>query len=423
MMNVVYLQADQWRGQAVGYAGNPDVQTPHLDALAAESMRFRCAVANVPVCCPNRANLLTGKMPHEHGVFLNDVRLRDAGDSIAHRLNALGYHTGWIGKWHLNGNGRAAPIAPEHHQGFRTFLARECNHAYWDGFYFNEAEERVDWPGYEPEAQTDDACRFLEQRASDHEPFALFLSWGPPHNPYQTAPDAFRAMYQASSLTLRENVPSGSAAQARGELAGYYAHCSALDGQLKRVLDHLDALGLSDNTCVVFTSDHGDMLGSQGEHRKQRPWDESILVPMLVRLPGVQGCDLYEPFGTVDTADALVTLAQGQHPQWQKRASLIASYAPFGEWTAGAGGKAYRGVRTRRHTYAVTHDGPWLLFDNAEDPFQRCNLVDDRQLRQPLEELLQEELDAVGDAFDRPDELIGRWGYAVDETGTMPYWY
>jgi len=421
-MNLVYVFADQWRAQAVGYAGDPNVQTPFLDALAKESLRFRCAVANVPVCCPSRATLLTGKMPHEHGVFLNDVRLRDANDSLGHRLNRLGYHTAWIGKWHLNGHGRSRPIASQYQQGFQHFVARECNHHYWNALYFEGPDQRSGtWTDYEPEAQTRQACDYLRQRADARQPFALFLSWAPPHDPYGTAPDRFRSMYDPQAIQLRDNVPSEHAQKTRNDLAGYYAHCSALDAQIGELLRTIDDAGLAGNTAFIFTSDHGDMLDSQGGRNKQQPWDESVLVPMLARIPGEASRDMTQPFGTVDTADALIALASGVEPRWQRPASLIASYAPFGQWDRRVGGRAYRGVRTEQHTYVRDLNGPWLLFDNHEDPYQLRNRIADRRLRENLENLLRTELDAVGDPFEPAEVLIQRWGYSVNEHGTVPF--
>ena len=112
------------------------------------------------------------------------------------------------------------------------------------------------------------------------------MAWGPPHNPYTTAPEKYKSMYDAAKLKLRPNVPAGMVeAQARHDLAGYYAHCSALDDAMGQILATLAETGLAENTILLFSADHGDMLGSQGQTRKQRPWDESARVPMLIRWP------------------------------------------------------------------------------------------------------------------------------------------
>ena len=144
------------------------------------------------------------------------------------------------------------------------------------------------WQGYDVFAQTADAQRFIEAQSSD-QPFALALSWGPPHNPYQTAPPEFRARYDPRDIQLRPNVPPEMAAAAREWLAGYYAHCSAIDHSVGQLMRTLEDRGLADDTALVFASDHGDMLGSQGMTRKQKPWEESIRVPFLLRYPARYG--------------------------------------------------------------------------------------------------------------------------------------
>ena len=108
--NIVIVLADQWRAQAFGFAGDANAKTPNIDRLAAEGIRFDNAIAGCPVCCPARASLLTGQRPLTHGVFLNDVPLRPDATTIAKVLATVGYDTGYIGKWHLNGNDRSAFI-------------------------------------------------------------------------------------------------------------------------------------------------------------------------------------------------------------------------------------------------------------------------------------------------------------------------
>ncbi len=128
--NVVYVFADQWRADALGHAGDPNVKTPNLDRLARQAVRFTHAVSGCPVCCPYRATLMTGRRPLTHGVFLNDVQLPDDEVAIAELFAAQGYKTAYIGKWHLDGHGRSAYIPPERRQGFQYFKALECTHNY-----------------------------------------------------------------------------------------------------------------------------------------------------------------------------------------------------------------------------------------------------------------------------------------------------
>jgi len=116
--NVLVIIADQWRFDAFGYAGNPDVRTPNLDRMARESVRFVNGISTCPVCSPMRASFLTGQRPLTHGVFLNDVPLDPNATTIGKILSKAGYDTAYIGKWHLNGDGRSEFIPRERRQNF-----------------------------------------------------------------------------------------------------------------------------------------------------------------------------------------------------------------------------------------------------------------------------------------------------------------
>ena len=313
--NIIYVFADQWRAQDTGYAGNAQVRTPHLDRLAAHSVNFTHAVAGIPVCCPARACLLTGQHALTHGVFVNDVHLADDAVSMAKLYKAAGYDTAYVGKWHVDGRGRSNYIPPESRQGFDYFKALECTHDYNNSKYYDgDSDQPLTWEGYDAIEQTRDVQAFLRTRVhrdgdgkSDN-PFLLVLSWGPPHAPYETAPEAYRQLYSPHDIELRPNVPPEMANEAREWIAGYYAHCTALDDCLGALLQTIEEEGLEDNTIFVFTSDHGDMLGSQGEVKKQRPWEESIRVPFLLRWPQRFGLNGRQIDALLDTPDILPTL-------------------------------------------------------------------------------------------------------------------
>lgn len=442
--NVIVVFGDQWRQQATGFGGDPNVQTPHLDALARESLQFTHAVSGCPVCSPYRASLLTGQQPLTHGVFVNDVYLRPRGQTVAQAFSAAGYDTAYIGKWHVDGHGRSNYIPRERRLGFDYWKVLECTHDYnHSAYYAGESSEKRYWDGYDAIAQTRDAEEYV--RAHDRsKPFFLMLSWGAPHDPYGTAPAEFRALYDPATLQLRPNVPDSVAAEARHWLAGYYAHCSALDACVGSLLKTLRDCGMADETIFIFTSDHGDMLGSQGVRNKQRAWDESIRVPFLLRCPGVDG---WRPGATdtlIDAPDIMPTLlglcgipvpagVEGLDysghirggPDPSDGAAVLACHQPFGQFTVKHhGGREYRGLRTRRHTYVRDLNGPWLLFDNEADPYQQRNLAQDAgsgALRDGLDRRLRLKLEAAGDRFLPGLEYVRAWGYGVDETGTVPY--
>jgi arylsulfatase A-like enzyme len=472
--NVVYVFGDQWRAQATGYAGNPTVQTPNLDRLADRCVNFTHAVAGFPVCSPYRASLLTGQYPLTHGVFVNDVPLKPDGPTIAEVLRDSGYDTACIGKWHVDGPARSGYIPPERHLGFDYWKVLDCTHDYnHSAYYAGESDVKLYWEGYDAIAQTRDAQRYICEHAGD-KPFLLMLSWGPPHAPYGTAPAEYRALYDPQQIVLRPNVPAGEVARAREEqarrllqraendprfkaalgrmqqttleedLVGYYAHCTALDACVGDLLATLQECGIREDTIFCFTSDHGDMLGSQGAFKKQQPWEESIRVPFLLSYPGLLGESGREVTAPIDAPDVMPTLLGlcglevpetvegldfssylqgGDDPS--DGAALIMCPHPFGQWSAVAhGGREYRGLRTQRYTYTRTLEGPWMLYDNPEDPYQLENLVENPEHAQTVRELdawLQRRLDALGDEFLPSAEYIRRWGYTVRENGAVPW--
>jgi len=164
--NVLFILTDQWRSQAFGYAGDPNVQTPHIDRLAGESVNFTNAVSVCPVCTPHRAALLTGRYPTSTGMFLNDLYLPDDELCLAEMFRAAGYCTGYIGKWHLDGHGRSSYIPPRRRQGFDYWKAAECDHNYVHSHYYaGMAEEMKHWGGFDAFSQTRDAQAFMREHS------------------------------------------------------------------------------------------------------------------------------------------------------------------------------------------------------------------------------------------------------------------
>jgi arylsulfatase A-like enzyme len=441
--NVLFVIADQWRAQAFGFAGDTNVKTPHLDRFERECVNFTQAVSGQPVCTPARASLLTGQRPLTNGLFINDVPLDTGAVTIAKVLGAQGYSTGCIGKWHVDGHGRSNFIPRERRQGFDYWKVLECTHAYNNSAYYADGPEKLKWDGYDALAQTRDAQRFIEAQAKTAKPFLLWLAWGPPHNPYETAPEKYRAMYDPAKLKLRGNVPAEVEARTRKDLAGYYAHCTALDDAFGDLLATLEATGQAANTIIVFTSDHGDMLGSHALIRKQKPYEESARVPMLFRLPASLGINPRRLEGTINTEDVMPTLLRlckvevpktvegldftgymrgGADPSGGS--AIVQCAAPFGEFTRAVGGREYRALRTKRYTYAEELSGPWLLFDNEKDPFQLNNLVGKPEaaaLQAKLTAELKRKLAAQKDEFRPAADYIAKWRYPVDASGTMRY--
>lgn len=445
--NLIIILADQWRAQEMGYAGQSQIKTPNLDSFAGQSVIFENAIATLPVCAPWRASFLTGQYPLTHGVFYNDKPLPNEALTLAEIFKEEGYQTGYIGKWHLNGHqrgedpfsGRDKPVPVDRRQGFDFWKVREVSHNYNNSFYFDETNEKHTWQGYDVFPQTDSAISYISKNKAN--PFVLMLSYGPPHDPYFSAPEVFQKLYDPDQLTLRPNVPEEFQDSARKVLAGYYAHATAIDHAFGKLIRSLDSLGISDQTLVLFTSEHGDMLMSKGVLKKQRPWDESIKVPMLIRYPaklGKASRRIQNPIGTPDLLPTLLGLSGVKIPdsiegtdfskdlisknEPNSEAALIMLPVPFHEWQFSNGGREYRGIRTSRYTYVRDLKGPWLLYDNQVDPYQFHNLTGDiayKDLQEELETLLQKKLAERKDDFLPADRYMTRWNYLYDRKDSI----
>jgi arylsulfatase A-like enzyme len=250
-------------------------------------------------------------------------------------------------------------------------------------------------------------------------------------------------MYSPETIQLRPNVPPAMQEPARKMLANYYAHCTALDDCMGQLETTLEQTGLANDTLVIFTSDHGDMLGSQAGRDKQQPYDESIRVPLLLHWPAAFGtappelpaligsedlmptllglCHLRIP-SSVEGTDYSGYLFGGKNPS--DGATLISCAAPFGEWSRRVGGREYRGIRTARFTYVRDLEGAWMLYDDEKDPYQLHNLVGQPEyarVQADLDACLKHKLAAVHDLFLPGESYVQQWGYHLDKDGTVPY--
>lgn len=424
--NLLIVYTDQMRGMDMRCAGNTDMITPNLDRLAAEGVRCTHGLATTPICSPNRATLLTGTYPTRHGLMFNDTTWNSELPTLGTVARDAGYRTGYIGKWHIDGMPREKFTPPGHRRaGFDDFWAvHNCNHEYFMPMFYRDSPEMIRVPGYEPEVQTGLAEEFLD--GDDGRPFCLVLSWGAPHNPYERVPDQYRLMYDPDSLRLRQNgmiIPRESLDPAwshRPTTADYYALITSMDDLLGRLLARLEADGQADNTIIVFTSDHGDMMWSQGLLYKCVPYEESVNVPLIVRwpagLPKGQVCETL-----VNTPDLLPTLAglmglevpetvqgldlsaalQGRPDAPRPTSAFLSFYSPY-VFRKDKPTPPWRGVRTERYTYAETCDRrPWLFFDNERDPYQFTNLVGVPEYQTVADEL-HTELDGWLQRLDDP---------------------
>lgn len=462
--NVLFVFSDQHRGMDIGCTGNEDVQTPNLDRLAGEGTRFSNTYANYPLCGPSRACILSGQYPQTSGMVWNDLQLPTDVPSVAEEFREAGYRTGYVGKWHLDGvpRDKFTPPGPRR-RGFDDYWAvYNCSHDYYGAKYYANSPEPIEIDGYEPEIQTDLAIDFIER--DDDRPFCLFVSYGPPHDPYRMVPEKYRKEYHSLNLDLRSNVspilphkghPAPTYMQGPpvtewvGDIyqdvewydydfpeegyADYYAAITAIDAQIGRLMESLDDTEITDSTVLVYTSDHGDMLWSQGRNQKGQPYEESINVPFLVRWPErIPAGEVSEQLlSTVDFAPSLLGLADVSVPRAMEGTDLSPAMVgdsltdPPESVYLGNVYRGWRGVRTEQYTYARLREdefehlteGHWLLFDNEADPYQRTNLVYDRDYREALTELsrlTEDWIEAVDGSFRSLEELVVAVGVEED---------
>ncbi len=445
--NIVYVFADQLRAQSVGCYGGDQITTPNMDRIAQQGSRMDNCISTFPLCTPYRGMLLTGRQPMRNGCVSNTMPLLDGLPTIGSVCKANGYATGYIGKWHLEHH-RDPFVAPNRRQGFETWAVRNCDHIYFDSFYCSDTPAHIPLPGWESAGQTGLAVDYIRQHKDA--PFCLFVSWGPPHDPY-IAPKEYYEKCPREKMRFRANVSerqqvadllAGDDTQDARVLKerakyrpildnddklmewwhGYHAATKSLDDCLGRIIDELDRQGIADDTILVFASDHGDMLGSHRMGSKQMPYEESIRVPFLLRYPravkaGVHSDALFAPIdimptlltmagldvpSTVDGQDMGAAIRGEQHDQ--RDALLIMKMLPGGTPQFMNGVREWRGVRTKRHSYVRLMDtGPWFLFDNQADPLQVRNLVREdsaRELCASMESKLASLMKEAGDPGD-----------------------
>jgi len=404
--NVLWLMCDQLRYHALSCNGDPNIRTPNIDRLAAEGVRFTNAYSNYPVCIPFRAGLVTGQYPTTCGVPVHGDMLHYDKRTIAHAFREAGYRTSYVGKWHLAGEhglhsvpgggwkGEDYWVHPDLRGGFEDWYGFNLSNNYYRTFY-SHGDQVVpcELKGYQTDGLTDLSLKYLSEYDSDR-PWFHVLSVEAPHTGVggnskygdHPVPAEYEEMFRPEDMVVRDNVPEDRRDAARRKLCGYYAMTANLDYNIGRVLKWLDESGQAENTLVVFFSDHGDMLASQGLAEKMVPYDESIHIPLIMRLPGtlpaasvcddlVSGVDIYPTCAGLCGVPVDVGV-QGIDLARTERAEVYIQWV--GRSRFGWGDHPYRGIRTKRHTYVAGRDEKFcMLFDNEADEFQMKNLLGD----------------------------------------------
>lgn len=432
--NVLFVFADQPRYSAMGSSGNQVVRTPNFDRLASQGLVFDNALASHPLCSPYRANIITGKYGFANGVPDNEYLLWDNQVTLPQALKAAGYYTAYVGKWHLG----AGPYTEEKRHGFDYMFSFNCLNRHYGATYHRNENGPIKIDKFAPEGETDQTIKIMENhvRTRGRSPFALVMSWEPPHWPYDEYPEQFN-IYDPSKVDLPPNVPRQMAHFARWEIAHYYGNVTSLDAQMGRLMEALDRLGIADDTIVCFSSDHGDHLSSHGYGKpmdrwmhhtmwasKSTPYDESVHIPFIMRYPQriKAGRRTRVMFSSVDVMPTLLALCGVEIPsgvQGHNLAHVVAGkdgpelpdsvylmnmgtgWPDRNRWVG-----CWRGVRTNRWVYARwrnENDHEPVLFDRENDPYELNNLVGNpkfTEVQQQMETRLRRRMVDTDDPFE-----------------------
>ncbi len=434
--NILFVMTDDHAAAHLGCYGNPLVRTPNMDRLAREGVHFTNAFVTNSLCAPSRATILTGCYSHLHGIRGNSEmkgQVENINRSLVtypQALQAAGYRTGIVGKWHLSHD----PV------GFDTWRILPGQGLYFDP-EFIENGVRKKYTGYATDLTTGFALDFLRQPSD--QPWCLVYQHKAPHRPFlppprfaklyenveiplppafdddyrtrQVAAEAEDMRFDVSLAADYPDLPANLTPAARKRwlyqrfVKDYYGAIAAVDENLGRVLAYLDERKLTDNTVVIYTSDNGFFVGDHGWYDKRFMYEPSLRVPLLIRAPGAKaGQTTAEMTMNIDLAPTILDYAGVPAPasfQGQSLRPLLAGQTPEGwrrsvyysyfenSWQlAGKGREAmsdpsfqfftphrigpHRGVRTATHKliHYYAEGDVWELFDLAKDPHELENL-------------------------------------------------
>lgn len=447
-MNLVVVMADQWRGDALGFLGKEAVRTPNLDRFAKAGIVVNQCVSGYPVSSPARGMFITGAYPHVNGVTGNcnsvtapyGVELKETVHGWSDVLATQGYALGYIGKWHLDSpytpyidcsNNKGAMAwnewcPPSRRHGFGYWVAYGTYDQHLRPMYWHNATSRDDWryvDQWGPEYEADLAVDYIRNNAK--KPFALMVSMNPPHTGYSLVPERYKALYKElnvdSIAAARPNLAHGGALM-KEVLRDYYACMTGVDEQFGRIVAAIKEQGLWDNTVVVFTSDHGDIMGAHGVVGKNTYHEESMRVPMiwggagldprvdnelLMSLedfsPTVLGMLGYSTLVPSTTQTLNLSAQLKGDPENRPQGQFYMKMWGMGEQkTMSIGQDGWRGWRTARYTYAVRwQEGKVVerhLYDRAIDPFQVSNVAEQQPaVAAAMHQALGQKMNAISD--------------------------
>lgn len=429
--NIIICTCDQLRAFEVGCYANQYIQTPNIDRLAANGIRFETAVSSHPVCMAARSSILSGQYSRRctGGVSNFALMLKDGGgvlpeypetgrphlkdETLPERLHSKGYHNAAIGKWHIN--------SWPNDIGFDEYMIPRVHHCHTgQSFTRNGGPEFVP-SGYSIDFESDEVSDFLKSRSVQESPFFLYYNISPPHCPVADAPEYYLSMYDPEKVPIRPNVDLNVELPMqdmwfkiyrydfrhyylhlpyadklpdryglRNLIAEYYGLTTWVDDTVGRMMVSLHETGFADNTIVVFTSDHGDMLGSHNRVQKGFLHEESIRIPYIIYVPGIAGGRVIttQVANLADLMPTLLSLAgidQVGHTHGNDLSPIIC-----GDAESVNGGYSFIetegdgiGVRTPTHIYGLPWSQkkgeleitPHYFYDMIVDPYQMNNLA------------------------------------------------
>lgn len=286
--NIVFVLVDEMFKDSLPWY-DKYVEAPNLEKLRSEGMEMTRVYSVNPQCSPARASIITGLYSTTHGLYWNDSYSLDPDtNSVAKELKKEGYETGYIGKWHME-RGHVKNVPVENRQGFDWWAGFNAGHNYWNSTYYlnDDPNPRVD-TGYEVDYQSDYAAEFIRENKDNK--FALQISIGAPHTPHYPggaySDERFQNLdIEQTNVANRPNVPKEQYEKAKYQNAGYNVHVKLLDQAVGKIMDSIEESGIEDNTILIFTADHGEMMGAHGLYGKGCPFEESVSIPFLIKYP------------------------------------------------------------------------------------------------------------------------------------------
>ncbi|MBN2376177.1 MAG: arylsulfatase [Sedimentisphaerales bacterium] len=459
--NILYLMADQFRGDCMGCAGNEVIKTPHLDSIAKEGVVFSKAYTSTPSCTPARSGILTGLSPWHHGMLGYGRVAQKYPFELGYAMRQAGYYLGAIGKMHW--------FPQKLHRGYHELLVDESGRVETKGFVsdyrlwfqeqaadLNPDATGIGWNDYRARAYAlperlhptvwtgQQAVKFIEEYHRE-EPFLLKVSFARPHSPYDP-PQRFMDMYREEDMPEpmvgewaakhgphKEPPPAGlwrgdlGIEQAKRSRRGYYGSVSFIDEQIGKILKALKKRGMMENTLIVFFADHGDMLGDHNLWRKTYAYEGSARVPMLLRWPrgmgmkGKRGSTIDKPVELRDILPTFLDAAGAEVPGHLDGESMLRLVRGEGDWreyidlehdVCYSRENHWNGLTDGKFKYIFhAFDGSEQLFDMRNDPDELCDLAGVKEHEAVLElwrGRMVEHLSERGEEYVREGKLVVR---------------